>query len=129
MRTFLIFLSAAGILGALGFAIVFALGQANTLLLRLLACLVVLDHGSILLLHLLAGARVPALVKLLRVTAPLVLIVGLSAVAESVREGTALMSPYETWLGAVLIALGGLSAVYLARESNESSTPPEGYSG
>lgn len=129
MRTFLIFLSAAGILGALGFAIVFALGQANALLLRLLACLVVLDHGSILLLHLLAGARVPSLVKLLRVTAPLVLIVGLSAVAESVRGGTALMSPYETWLGAVLIALGGLSAVYLARKSNESSTPPEGYSG
>lgn len=129
MRPFLIFLSAAGLLGALGFAIVFALGQADSLLLRLLACLIVLDHGSMLLLHLLASTRVPALANLLRATAALVMVVGLSAVVESVRGGTSLMSPYETWFGALLVALGALSAVYLARESKESATPPEGYSG
>ena len=129
MRGFLIFLSAAGLLGALGFAIVFAVGQANSLLLRLIACLIVLDHASILLLHLLATTRVPAIARLLRVTAPLVVIVGLAAAVESVRDGTSLMSPYETWLGAVLIALGALSAVYLARESNENTTPPEGHPG
>jgi hypothetical protein len=122
-------LSVAGLLGTLGFAVVFGLGQADHLLLRLLACLIVLDHGSILLLHLLARTRVSALVTLLRVTGPLVVIVGLAAVVESVRGGTSLLSPYETWFGAVLIALGGLSVVYLNREAGASSTRPEGYPG
>lgn len=129
MRTLLIFLSAAGLLGTVGFTAIFALGQADHLLLRLLACLIVLDHGSLLLLHLLATARVAALSMLLRVTGPLVVVVGLAAVVESVRGGTSLLAPYETWFGALLIMLGALSVVLLRREGDESAPRPEGTIG
>jgi hypothetical protein len=126
MIIFLILLSAAGLLGTLGFTVLFALGRADHLLLRLLGCLIVLDHGSLLLLHLLARTRVSVLLPLLRVTGPLVVVVGLAAVVESVRSGTSLLAPYETWFGAVLIALGGLSVVYLGREAPGDAAKPEG---
>lgn len=129
MRATLLILGAAGLLGAVGFALLYALGRADHLLLRLVACVVTLDHASLLLLLLLPGVRVPTAVLLLRITGPLVVAIGLGAVVESVRGGTSLLAPYQTWFGALLIALGGLTVVYLARDGRSPSTHPEGNSG
>jgi hypothetical protein len=125
MHRLLLVLSAAGLLGTVGFLALFVLGRADHLLLRLLACVVVLDHGALLLLHLLARVRVPALAALLRVTAPLVVVVGLAAVVEASRGVPSLLTPYETWFGILLFLLGALSVVWLRRVAAEPEPRPE----
>jgi hypothetical protein len=125
MQRLLLVLSAAALLGTVGFLAVFALGRADHLLIRLLACVVVLDHGALLLLHLLAKVRIAALAALIRLTAPLVVVVALAAVVDATRGEASLLTPYETWFGILLFVLGALSVVWLRREGAEPTPRSE----
>jgi hypothetical protein len=127
VRNLLVVLSFAGALGAIAFAVSFVLGHAPNLLLRLLACVLVIDHASLTALYLLQPTRVQILGLLLRGTAPLVVIVGLIGMVQATKagtvgEGASAGAAVTVAFSAALIALGALTIVYLAREGEGRPT-------
>lgn len=121
MRILLVALSVACFLGALGLAVVFALGHSPSFVLRLIACVVVMDHATLTLFHLFAVVRIPAFVGLLRITSPLTVAISLAAIVSSVRSGHAPIDTVAAVFAVVALVLGALTQVYLVREGGEEA--------
>ncbi len=119
MRVLLSALSVICFVGALGLAVVFALGHASSFLLRLIACVLVMDHAALTLSHLFAIVRIPAFATLLRFTSPLTVAIGLAAIVSSVRSGRAPIDTVAAVFATVVLVLGALTQVYLVREARE----------
>jgi len=124
VRRLLVVLSVAGFLGAVVLAVAFLAGRAPGIVLRLIACLVAMDHAALTALYVIQPMRVQMLGLLLYVTAPLTVIAGLAGIvagtrAGALREGGAPVEATTVLVGLVLLALGALTVVFLAREGGE----------
>ena len=80
MRILLAALSVLCFVGSLVLAVVFAIGHAPNFLLRLIACVIVMDHATLTLFHLFAVVKIPTFSMLLRITSPLTVAVSLAAI-------------------------------------------------
>lgn len=119
MRVLLSVLSVLCFAGALLFAVLFALGHAPQLLLRLIACVIVMDHAALTLFYLFAPARLPPFAMLLRVTSPLTVGVSLAAIVSNVRSGHLPIDAAAATFATLVLVLGALTQVYLSRGGEE----------
>ena len=121
MRILLAALSVLCFVGALGLAVVFALGHSPSFLLRLIACVVVMDHAALTLFHLFAVVRIAVFAALLRFTSPLTVAISLAAIVSSARSGHVPIDTVAAVFATVVLVLGALTQVYLVREAREET--------
>ena len=121
MRVLVSVLGALCFAGALVFAVLFALGHAPQLLLRLIACVIVMDHSALTMFYLFAVAKVPPVEMLLRVTSPLTVAVSLAAIVSNVRSGHLPIDAAAAAFATLVLVLGALTQVYLSRRGEEDA--------
>ncbi len=121
MRILLAALSVLCFLGALALALLFALGHAPSLPLRLIACVIVMDHAALTLFHLFAVVKIPVFSKLLRITSPLTVAVSLAAIVSAAKSGNVPMDGAAEVFASVVLVLGALTQVYLSRGGEETA--------